>query len=228
MPLKDPKTWKIAGKPLKRLDTVDKVTGKQVYGFDLKLPGMLNAAIMECPVFGGKVKSFDAAKVTGMQGVKHVLQVGDTAVAVVADTWWQAKTALDALPIVWDEGPNANVSSASIAEMLEEGLNAEQAFVGNEGGDAKAALASAAKKVEAVYFYPYQNHATHGADERHRALYARQVRGVGADAGRRGFVRGGAGRVRPAGRQVRCLQDQSGRRLRPARRLPGLRDARPC
>ena len=114
--LKDPKDWKIAGKPVKRLDTADKVTGKQVYGFDLKLPGMLNATIKDCPVFGGKVKSFDAAKVTGMKGVKKVVQVGDTAVAVVADTCWQAKTALDALPIVWDEGDNAKVSSASIAD----------------------------------------------------------------------------------------------------------------
>ena len=156
--LKDPKDWKIAGKPLKRFKTADKVTGKQVYGADLKLPGMLNATIKELPVFGGKVKSFDAAKVAGMKGVKKVLQVGDTAVAVVADTWWQAKTALDALPIVWDEGPNAKVSSASIAEMLKAGLDAEQAFVGNQTGDAKAALASAAKKVEAVYAYPYQNH----------------------------------------------------------------------
>ena len=156
--LKDPKDWKIAGKPVKRLDTLDKVTGKQVYGFDFKLPGMLNAAIMECPVFGGKVKSFDAAKVNGMKGVKRVVQVGDTAVAVVADTWWQAKTALEALPIVWDEGPNAKVSSASIAEVLKAGLDAEQAFVGNRNGDAKAALASAAKKIEAVYSYPYQNH----------------------------------------------------------------------
>jgi isoquinoline 1-oxidoreductase beta subunit len=77
----------------------------------------------------------------------------------VADTWWQAKVALDALPIVWDEGPNAKVSSASIAETLKEGLTAEQAFVGNQAGDIKAALASAAKKVEAVYSYPYQNHA---------------------------------------------------------------------
>ena len=115
------------------------MTGKQVYGFDLKLPGMLNAAIKECPVFGGKVKSFDAAKVAGMKGVKKVVQVGDTAVAVVADTWWQAKTALDALPIVWDEGPNAKVSSESIAAWLKEGLDAEQAFVGNQNGDAKAA-----------------------------------------------------------------------------------------
>ncbi len=159
VPLKDPKTWKIAGKPVKRLDTMDKVTGKQVYGFDLKLPGMLNAAIKDCPVFGGKVKSFDAAKVTGMKGVRGVVPVGDSAVAVVADTWWQAKTALDALPIVWDEGENAKVSSASIAEILKAGLDAPQAFVGNQNGDARAALAGAARKVEAVYAYPFQNHA---------------------------------------------------------------------
>src|SRR5229473_2272663 len=159
--LKDPKSWKIAGKPTKRLDpAADKVTGKQVYGADLRLPGMLNAAIKESPVFGGKVTSFDAAKVQGMPGVKKVVQVGDTGVAVVAETWWQAKTALDALPIVWDEGPNAKVSSASIAEILKAGLDAEQAFVGNQNGDAKAAIAGAAKRVEAVYAYPYQNHAT--------------------------------------------------------------------
>ena len=109
--LKDPKDWKIAGKPLKRLDTADKITGKMIYGIDVKLPGMLNAAIKACPVFGGKLKSFDEAKIAGMKGVKKVVQVGDTAVAVVADTWWHAKTALDALPIVWDEGDNAKVSS---------------------------------------------------------------------------------------------------------------------
>jgi isoquinoline 1-oxidoreductase subunit beta len=158
--LKDPKDWKIAGKPLKRLDTMDKLTGKQVYGADLTMPGMVNAVIKECPVFGGKVKSFDAAKVEGMKGVKKVLKVNDTAVAVVADTWWHAKTALDALPVVWDEGPNAKVSSASIAEWLKEGLDSnEGVFVGNQNGDINAALGSAAKKVEAVYSYPYLNHA---------------------------------------------------------------------
>jgi isoquinoline 1-oxidoreductase beta subunit len=157
--LKDPKDWKLIGKPIKRLDTLPKVTGAQVYGFDLKLPGMLNAAIKDCPVFGGKVRSFEAAKVKGMPGVRHVLPVGDSAVAVVADTWWQAKTALDALPIAWDEGPNAQVSSATIAEMLKEGLDAPQAFVNNQNGDARAALAAAPKKVEAVYSYPFQNHA---------------------------------------------------------------------
>jgi isoquinoline 1-oxidoreductase beta subunit len=157
--LKDPKEWKIAGKPLKRLDTVDKTTGKMTYGIDFRLPGMLNAAIRACPVFGGKVKSFDAAKIASMKGVKKVVQVGDTAVAVIADTWWQAKTAVDALPIVWDEGPNANVSSATVADMLKAGLDAEQAFVGNQSGDIQKALASAAKKVEGVYSYPHQNHA---------------------------------------------------------------------
>jgi isoquinoline 1-oxidoreductase beta subunit len=157
--LKDPKDWKIIGKPLKRLDTVDKVTGKQIYGADVKLPGMLNAAIRDCPIFGGKVKSFDAAKAEHMPGVKRIVRVGDSAIAVVADTWWQAKSALDALPIEWDGGENAKVSSASIAEVLKEGLSAEQAFVHNQAGDAKAAIAGAAKKLEAVYAYPYQNHA---------------------------------------------------------------------
>jgi isoquinoline 1-oxidoreductase beta subunit len=158
--VKDPKDWKIIGKGVKRLDTADKVDGKMVFGIDTKLPGMLNASIKACPVLGGKVKSFDAAKVMGMKGVKKVVQVEDYAVAVIAETWWQAKTALDALPIVWDEGEHANVSSASIAKWLKEGLDAEQAFVGNKGGDVKAALAGAAKKVEAVYSYPYQHHVT--------------------------------------------------------------------
>jgi len=157
--LKDPKEWKIIGKSVKRLDTMTKVTGAQVYGFDLKMPGMLNAAIKDCPVFGGKVKSFEADKAKAMPGVKHVVQVGDSAVAVVAETWWEAKKALDALPIVWDEGPNAKVSSATIADMLKEGLDADQAFVRTQVGDAKGAFAGAAKKVEAVYAYPFLNHA---------------------------------------------------------------------
>jgi isoquinoline 1-oxidoreductase beta subunit len=94
-----------------------------------------------------------------MKGVKNVLGVGGTAVAVVADTWWHAKTALDALPVVWDEGPGAKVSSATIEATLKEGLEAETPFVGNRTGDINAALSGAAKKVEATYAYPYQNHA---------------------------------------------------------------------
>jgi isoquinoline 1-oxidoreductase subunit beta len=158
--LKDPKTWRVAGQPVKRLDTLAKLDGSQVFGMDLKMPGLLNAAIKDCPVFGGKLKSFDAAAITSRPGVKKVLRVSDSAVAVVADTWWRAKSALDALTIVWDEGPNAKVSSASIAAILKEGLSAPEAIVGNTIGDAPKAIASAARKVEAVYAYPYQNHAT--------------------------------------------------------------------
>ncbi len=157
--LKDPIDWKIAGKPVKRLDTQDKLTGKQVYSADLQLPGMLNAAIKACPVFGGTVASFDAAAISKRPGVHEVVQVGDNAVAVVADTWWHAKTALDALPIQWNEGPNAKMSSASIDQMLTEGLSADDVFIGNQAGDAGAALKGAAKIVEATYSYPYQAHA---------------------------------------------------------------------
>ena len=159
VPLKDPKAWTIAGQPLERLDTVDKTTGRQVYGMDLKLPGMLNAAIRDCPVVGGKLKSFDAAAVEKRRGIKKVLKVGDSAVAVVADTWWRAKSALDALPIEWDEGPHAKLSSADIAATLKAGLDATDAVVGTTRGDAKQALSSAARTIEAVYSYPYQNHA---------------------------------------------------------------------
>ncbi len=158
--LKDPKDWQLAGQRLARLDTVDKVNGRQVYGADLQLPGMLNAAIKACPVFGGKLKSFDAAKVDGMPGVKKVLGVDGNAVAVVADTWWRAKKALDALPIEWDLGEHAGVQQSAVDAVLKEGLDAAQAVVGSRQGDAPAALAKAARRIEAVYGYPHQNHAT--------------------------------------------------------------------
>ena len=157
--LKDPKDWKIIGKPVKRLDTADKLTGKQVYGADLKLPGMLNATIKACPMFRGKVKSIDSAAAERMPGVKKIVRVGDSAVAVVADTWWHAQSALDALRIEWDAGENAKVSSASIDAMLAEGLEAKETFVEVKTGDSKAAIAGAAKRIEAVYDYPFQTHA---------------------------------------------------------------------
>ena len=158
--LKDPKDWKIAGKAVKRIDTADKLDGSKIYGVDIKLPGMLCAAIKDCPVFGGKVASYDEAKIAGRPGVRKVVKVKDTAVAVVADTWWRAKTALDALPIVWDEGPNASVSSASIAEQLKEGLGASVTNGDRQNGDALKAIETAAKKIEAVYGTPFLAHAT--------------------------------------------------------------------
>ena len=158
--LKDPKDWRIAGKPLKRLDTADKLDGSKVFAIDLKLPGMLCAAVKDCPVFGGKLKSYDESKVAGMPGVKKVVRVKDTGVAVVADTWWRTKKALDALPIVWDEGENASKSSATIADMLRDGLNATTTNGDRKNGDALKAIGEAPKKLEAVYSTPFLSHAT--------------------------------------------------------------------
>ena len=114
---------------------------------------------MDCPIFGGKLKSVDDGAVLKRAGVKRVLKVGDTAVAVIATTWWQAKTALDALKIEWDEGPNVKLSSATFAVVLKEGLTAKDAVLGFTVGDAPAAIAKATKTVEAIYSYPHQNHA---------------------------------------------------------------------
>jgi len=157
--LKDPKDWKLIGKPLKRLDTFDKLTGKQVFGTDLNLPGMLNAAIKACPVFGGTVISFDDSFAIKMPGVKAVVKVEDNAVAVVAENWWQAKTALEKVQINWDLGPNADLDSAAIDDMLNEGLTANEAFTGNQSGNTQKAIEASAKVIEATYAYPYQNHA---------------------------------------------------------------------
>lgn len=157
--LKAPAEWKLVGRPVPRLDTAAKLNGSQIYGMDLTLPGMLNAAIRACPVFGGKVRSVDSAAAERMPGVRRVLRVGDYAVAVVADTWWRARTALEAVTITWDEGDHAQASSAGFAEVMKAALDAPQAAVGNRAGDAAAAIAGAARKIEAVYSYPHQNHA---------------------------------------------------------------------
>ena len=158
--LKNPKDWKVAGKPLARLDTFDKVNGTKIYGTDLQLPGMLCAAIKQSPVFGGKVKSFDANKVKNFRGVKAAVQVGDNAVAVVADTWWRAKVALDSLPIEWDEMGNGAISSVEIKKQMEEGLQAVGDFWGRKEGDAPAVIKASNKIVEAIYSTPFQAHAT--------------------------------------------------------------------
>ena len=158
--LRDPKTWKIAGQPLKRLDTADKLDGSKVYAIDLRLPGMLCAAVRACPVFGGKLVRFDADAIKDRPGVRGVVRVNDSTVAVVADTWWRAKTALEALPVVWDEGAGATQSSERIATFVAAGLTADNAFADRQEGDAPAAIAGAAKRIEAVYGTPFLAHAT--------------------------------------------------------------------
>ncbi len=160
VPLKAEADWTLIGKPLPRLDTAPKLDGSLVYGIDVRLPDMLSAAIAQCPVFGGKLAGFDSTDVLKRPGVRQVVPVFDHAVAVVADTWWQAKTALDAMPTHWNEGPNAGVDSKQIAERVAQGLDATDAGAGNVIGDAPAALAGAAKRVEGVYGAPFLNHAT--------------------------------------------------------------------
>jgi isoquinoline 1-oxidoreductase beta subunit len=158
--LKDPHDWKVAGKPMKRLDTADKLNGSKIYAIDVKLPKMLCAAIKDCPVFGGKLKSYDEAKIAGRPGVKGVVQVKDTAVAVVADTWYRAKSALDALPIEWEGNPNALPTDEAIAAHLRDGFEAAANNGSRQNGDAIKAIAGAAKKVEAIYSTPFLAHAT--------------------------------------------------------------------
>ena len=158
--LKDPSDWTIIGQPVKRLDTADKVTGKQVYGADIKLDGMLNAAIKQAPMRGGTVGSFDASTIEGMPGVQKVMQIGENAVAVVATKWWQAKTALDNLQIEWTPGEGSDFSTAEFYEELNSALTADQAYLGNQVGDVDAAFEGAAQVIEATYQAPHQNHAT--------------------------------------------------------------------
>jgi isoquinoline 1-oxidoreductase beta subunit len=158
--LKEPKDWKIAGKPVARVDIPEIVTGRMRYGIDAQLPGMAYAAIAQCPVFGGKVKSVDAAKIAGRRGVLKVLEMGDY-VAVVADNWWRAKEALRALPIEWDDAGNGAVSSETIQALLRSRLEArENVALAKREGDVDAALKGAALLLEAEYFTPYLAHAT--------------------------------------------------------------------
>jgi len=109
--LKDPKSFKLIGKATKRLDTPEKINGKAVFGIDVKNPGMLTAVVARAPVFGAKVKSFDDSHARSLPGVRKIVAV-PSGVAVVADTFWQAKVARDAVRIDWDEGEMSTFSTA--------------------------------------------------------------------------------------------------------------------
>ena len=158
--LKHPKDWKILGKSPRRLDTAPKVNGSLKYGIDTVLPGMQYAAIKACPVFGGKLVSFDASKISSRRGIKAVVRVDDESVAVLADSFWRAKSALEVLPITWDFGANGNESSTAIAARLKEGLTStNNVFADIDQGDVGQAIQGAAKKIEAVYGTPFVSHA---------------------------------------------------------------------
>ncbi|MEO8718036.1 MAG: molybdopterin cofactor-binding domain-containing protein, partial [Burkholderiales bacterium] len=154
--LKDPSKFRYVGKPLHRLDSADKVRGKTEFGIDVKLPGMLYASLAQCPVMGGKVVRFDADKAKGMPGVKHVVQITD-GVAVLADSWWRAKSARDALDIEWDEGPNKSLSSEAVSKGLADALAGKAASI-REQGDVAGAMKAATKTLQATYEMPFLSH----------------------------------------------------------------------
>lgn len=158
VPLKDPRTFRLVGRPTPRLDTAIKTTGQAQFGIDVRVPGMLHAVVARCPVFGGKLASFDATRAKAAPGVKAVVAIS-SGVAVVADNTWNAIRAREQLEVKWDEGENARLGTAGITKMFADKMAAPGAQVRKEG-DAGAALAAAPKKLEAVYEAPYLAHAT--------------------------------------------------------------------
>jgi isoquinoline 1-oxidoreductase beta subunit len=158
--LKDPKDWTLIGTSPPRLDIADKVDGSQRYAVDMQLPGMLHAAIHQCPVFGGRLKSVDDSNARNMPGVRKIV-TSDEWVAVVAGNWWQAHKAVQALKVVWDNGAHGAVTSASIRQKLEQDLAAPApAPIARKDGDTVQAFANANQVLEAQYFTGYVNHAT--------------------------------------------------------------------
>src|SRR5712692_10117565 len=156
--LKDPKDYKYIGKPTKRLDTPSKVNGKAGFGIDVRLPNIQHAVVARCPVFGGKVKTFDDSKAKTVRGVKQIMQIS-SGVAVVADNTWSAMEGRRALHVTWDEGANAANSSEAIRKLYMS-AGEKPGAIARKDGDADAALASAAKKIEAAYEVPFLAHAT--------------------------------------------------------------------
>src|ERR1019366_4670114 len=158
VPLKTPNQYHLIGKPTKRLDTPEKVNGSAQYGIDVRQPGMLYAMVLRCPVFGGKVASFDAAKAKAIPGVKDVIQIS-TGLAVVADNTWTAMQGRRALDVQWDEGPNSKLTSAGISKLLADAAT-QPGAVARKEGDVDAGLAGAATKIEIDYEVPFLAHAT--------------------------------------------------------------------
>ncbi|MDE2088651.1 MAG: xanthine dehydrogenase family protein molybdopterin-binding subunit [Gammaproteobacteria bacterium] len=156
--LKEPKEFKIIGKPVPRLDSPPKVDGRASFGIDAKVPGMLIASVLRCPVFGGKAASYNAHQAMAVKGVRHVLQIS-SGLAVVADHFWAALQGRKALEVKWDYGPHAGLSSAVITHMFEQ-ASEHPGTVARSEGDAAAALKRGAKRLEAVYQVPYLAHAT--------------------------------------------------------------------
>ena len=156
--LKEPKAFRYLGKPIARRDTPAKVNGSAVFGIDVKLPGLLTATLLRCPVLGGKLASYDAGAATAVSGVRQVVQTED-GVAVLAEGFWAAKKGRDALKVQWDEGELAHLDSAGIERQFEE-ASAKAGAVARRENDTEAAFRKAARTIDAVYHAPFAAHAT--------------------------------------------------------------------
>jgi isoquinoline 1-oxidoreductase beta subunit len=156
--LKSPKDFKLAGKSLPRLDVPEKVNGKAGFGLDVQRPGMLIARIVRCPVFGGKVESFNAGKAKAEPGVRNVVKIS-SGIAVVADNYWAASKGAQALEVKWNEGPLATLNSADISKKYAALAEQPGKFARNDG-DAPAALKNNTKSFERVFELPFLAHAT--------------------------------------------------------------------
>jgi len=157
--LKEATDYKLIGKPLPRLDAPAKVNGTAQFGIDVRLPDMLYAAINQCPVFGGALKSYDEAKIKTLPGVKAVVPLGN-AVAVVADSWWRARQALAQLPVVWDDGANAGLDNKAIFAQYGRDMETGATTEYRAEGEALKAIARSVQTVEAQYSVPLLAHAT--------------------------------------------------------------------
>lgn len=156
--LKDPAQFRLIGQPLKRTDTHLKVNGKAGFGLDVRVPGMVYAAVKQSPVYGGTVASYDQSAVKDMPGFVAVVEI-PRGVAVVADTYWHARKALEALPVEYDDGSNADLDSETLLEAMQARFD-EAGETAESEGDAVSALEGAAARYEAVYSAPFLAHAT--------------------------------------------------------------------
>jgi isoquinoline 1-oxidoreductase beta subunit len=181
--IKTPDQFRLIGKEIKSIDTPLKVTGSACFGIDVRLPGMAYAAAANCPVFGGKLKSYDFSAISGRRGIIAAVPVTN-GVAVVADNFWRAKEALRAMPIAWDFGPAASTDSAGFAAEYRAALDAPLADGGGHG-DIAAAFAKPAKVVEALYEVPYLAHAPMEPAQCDRGLARRSPRNMDGNTGSR-------------------------------------------
>ncbi len=220
MKLKDPKSFTLMGKDIPRLDIPEKVNGSAVFGMDVKLPGLLTARVARCPVFGGKVASFNADKAKAVPGVKHVVQISN-GVAVVADNYYSATKGFQALEVKWDEGKLATLSSADILKHYAE-LAQKPGKIARNQGNADNAFGECAEEVRARLRSAVPRPRDDGADELHGGLEAGQLRRVCADAGPDRVAHGRDRGVGSADGQGEDPHDVPRRRIRPSRRS-GLR-----